>query len=283
MTNLKKSLFWVSFYLLIVLVLGQLDRADTPIINFASYFYIAAVLVVPIMVFIPSLHKVSVYVPVVFWGAVYFSLSRIIDRTLTSTSDVVVALLEFIFLEVGVWLSYQLAVAIGHSESLMDVLAQGTFPNRAIRVDQAAEQIRTEFARSRRYHRPLSLIVVTSSVYKEEVSKEVLKTLQRDMLSRLSYARIGQSVGEEIRQTDILMQDHGGRFLVLCPETPLESAVRLSERICSALKEETGLRVMCGVASFPDEALNFEDLLYTARERANKLKHFSALENSNKV
>ena len=37
MTNLKKSLFWIAFYILIVLVLGQLDRSDRPIINFAAY------------------------------------------------------------------------------------------------------------------------------------------------------------------------------------------------------------------------------------------------------
>ena len=85
MTNLKKSLFWIAFYLLIVLVLGQLDRSDRPIINFAAYFYLTAIFIVPVMVFVPSLHKVPVVVPMIFWGAIYFALLQLIDRSRTET------------------------------------------------------------------------------------------------------------------------------------------------------------------------------------------------------
>lgn len=268
----------MAFYLLVILALGQLDRADTPIINFASYFYASAILVVPIMIFIPSLHKTPVYVPAIFWGAIYLVLLRVIDRTRTSTSNVEIILLEFILLEGGVWISYQLAVAIDQSESLMDVLAQGTFPNRTIELDAASDRIKTEFSRSRRYHRPVSLLVIDIRSQVDSIEKDVLKSLQRDMLARLSSARVGQAVGEAIRQTDLLMRDHGGRFIVLCPETPLDSASLLAERIRVMLEERTGMLVTYGVASFPDEALNFEDLLYTARDRSKKVKPNSLIE-----
>lgn len=268
MTNLKKSFFWIAFYLLIVLVLAQLDRSDTPIINFAAYFYLVAIFLVPVMIFVPSLHKVSVVVPMVFWGAIYFVLLQSTDRSLTASSDVEVIVLELVILEVGVWLSYQLAVGIAQSESLMDVLAQGTFPHRAIEFDVASEQIKTEFGRSRRYHRPLSLLVVHVYPKDDEMVREMLKSLQRDVLTRLSNARIGQAIGEVIRQTDLLIRDHVGRFVILCPETDLENAVFLAERTCKIIEDRTGLHVNCGVASFPDEALTFEDLLYIARDRS---------------
>ena len=173
MTNLKKSLFWIAFYLLIVLVLAQLDRADRPIINFAAYFYLTAIIIVPVMIFVPSLHKISVVVPMFFWGAIYFALLRIIDRANTASMNVEVILLEIVLLEAGVWLSYQLAVAIESSESLMDILAQGTFPHRAIELNAASEQIKNEFARSRRFHRPLSLVVVHAFPKDEEVVREM--------------------------------------------------------------------------------------------------------------
>jgi GGDEF domain-containing protein len=251
-----------------VLVLGQLDRANTPIINFAAYFYLTAIFIVPVMIFVPSLHKVSVIVPMVFWGAVYFALLRIIDRSNTGSMNVEVIVLEIVLLETGVWLSYQLAVAIEGSESLMDILAQGTFPHRAIELDVASEQIKNEFARSRRFHRPLSLVVVHAFPKDEEVVREMLKSLQRDVLTRLSNARIGQAVGEAIRQTDLLIRDHIGRYIVLCPETNMESIVFLAERISQIVEERTGLQVNCGIASFPDEALTFEDLLSMARDRS---------------
>ena len=269
MTNLKRSFFWIAFYLLIVLVLAQLDRSDTPVINFAAYFYLVSIFVVPVMIFLPSLHKVSVVVPMIFWGAIYFALLRLIPRY-TGSSNVEVIVLEIVILEIGVWLSYQLAVGIARSESLMDVLAQSTFPHRAIEMDTASEQIKVEFSRSRRYHRPLSLLVVHSLPKDEEVVREMLKSLQRDVLTRLSNARIGQAIGEVIRQTDLLIRDKIGRFVILCPETDLESAVFLSERMCQIVEGRTGLQVNCGVASFPDEALTFEDLLYMARGRSKQ-------------
>ena len=270
MSNLKKSLFWIAFYLFVVLVLGQLDRSDTPVINFAAYFYLTAIFIVPVMIFVPSLHKVSVVVPMFFWGAIYFALLRIIDRSGTGSVNVEVVVLEIVFLEIGVWLSYQLAVAIESSESLMDILAQGTFPHRAIELEAASEKIKNEFARSRRFHRPLALIIVHAFPKDEEVVREMLKSLQRDVLTRLSNSRIGQAVGEAIRQTDLLIRDNVGRYVVLCPETNMENVIFLAERISKIVEERTGLQVNCGVASFPDGALTFEDLLYLARERSKK-------------
>lgn len=270
MTNLKRSFLWIVFYLLIVLVLAQLDRSDTPIINFAAYFYLVAIFLVPVMVFVPSLNKVSAVVPMIFWGAIYFLLLRTIKRDLTASEDVEVIILEIVIIEVGVWQSYQLAVGIQHSESLMDVLAQATFPHRVIELDAASEQIKIEFGRSRRYHRPFSLLVVHAFPKDDEVVREMMKSLQRDVLTRLSNARIGQTIGETIRQSDLLIRDRIGRFLVLCPETDLERAGFLAERICRVVEERAGLHVNCGVAAFPDEAITFEDLLKLARDRSKQ-------------
>jgi hypothetical protein len=269
-TDLRKSFFWVAFYLLIILMLGLLDRADIPIINFVSFFYILGIFSVTVMIFVPSLHKVPVMAPMVFWGAIYFSLLRVIDRSETGSTDVEVVLLELVVLELGVWLSYQLAVAIDRSESLMDILAQGTFPHRAVEMDKASELIKVEFSRSRRYHRPLSLLVVHAIPTNEEAVREMLQSLQRDMLSRLSNSRIGQAVSYAIRQTDLLIRDNVGRYIILCPETNLENAAILAVRIKHIVEERTGLHVQSGAASFPDEALTFEDLLSVARDRSEK-------------
>lgn len=281
MTDLRRSFFGVALYLLVILTLGLLDRAGTPIINFAAYFYLIAIFCVTVMVFVPSLHKVTVVVPMVFWGAIYFALLRLTDRSHTASTAVEVVLLELVLLEGGVWLSYRLAVAIDRSESLMDLLAHGTFPHRAVEMDEASDVIKTEFSRSRRYHRPLALLFVNPLPKDEEAVREMLKSLQRDMLSRLSNARIGQAISGVIRQTDLLIRDHAGAFVILCPETNLESAGLLASRIQIAVEDKTGLNIRCGVASFPDEALTFDDLLYAARERSQRAELAKSLENVN--
>jgi GGDEF domain-containing protein len=101
----------------------------------------------------------------------------------------------------------------------------------------------------------------------EKIAREMLKSVQHDLSSRFSSARVGQIIDDRIRQTDLVLRDYKGRFIVLCPETDLSSASLLGKRISQAVKERTDLRVLWGAAAFPEEALTFDDLLEKARER----------------
>lgn len=268
MTNLKRSFFWAAFYLAVIFVLGQTDYSGRPIINFASYFYLAVILAVPITLFFPSISRVSSYVPLSVWAGVYLVLLQIVDRGLSANTDEFsVIVLEFVLLEVGVWFAYQLAVQLSHAESIMDALALSAFPNRAHDIEEEQQRIKIELTRSRRYHRPLSLVMIESVGADDKVAIEMLKGIQHDLMNRFTSARVGQIIDDRIRQTDLVLRDYRGRFVVLCPETDLVSAELLANRIVQAVKERTDLLVLFGVAAFPDEALTFDDLLHTASER----------------
>ena len=249
-------------------VLGQTDYAGRPIINFASYFYLAVIVALPVTLFFPSIARVSVYMPLLVWLGVYLFLLQINDRIYSADKgDLPVIVLEFVLLEVGVWFAHQLALQINHAESVMDALALSAFPNRARDIDLEHQRIKIELTRSRRYHRPLSLVVVQSESEDEMTARDMLKSIQNDLLSRFTSARVGQIIDDCIRQTDLVMRDRRGRFIVLCPETDLANASLLAKRIAQAVKSRTGLGVLWGVAAFPEEALTFDDLLQTARER----------------
>lgn len=267
MSNLKRSLFWVAFYLAIIFFLGQLDRADRPVINLASYFYILVFIVVPCIVLIPSFYRTPQFISMIFWASIYFALSRVLDRSLSAPVSFETVFVEVVLLELGVWLSYQFAVDLAHSESLVDTMAQSAFPNQATEIETASEIISNEVTRSRRYHRPLSLLIFQASPENKEQYRELFRNFQRELLNRFSSARMGQLIGERIRQPDLLLRDRVGRFVVLCPETDKDSALLLGDRINAALSEGTGLRISWGCASFPDEALTFDDLLARAREQ----------------
>jgi hypothetical protein len=268
MTNLKRSFFWAAIYLALIFVLGQSDYAGRPIINFASYFYLAVLVAVPVTLFFPSISRVSVYVPLLVWAGVYLVLLQIINRNYSAnTGELPVIVLEFMLLEVGVWFAHQLALQISHAESVMDALALSAFPNRANDIDSENQRIKIELTRSRRYHRPLSLIVIESESEDDKTTREMLKSIQHDLLNRFTSARVGQIIDDRIRQTDLVLRDRRGRFIILCPETDLGNASLLARRISLAVKERISLNVFWGVASFPEEALTFEDLLQKARER----------------
>lgn len=268
MTNLKRSFFGAAVYLAVIFVLGQADYADRPLINFANYFYLAVLVAVPLTLFFPKISRISVYVPLLVWAVVYIVLLQVINRNYSANKgELPVIALEFMMLEVGVWFAHQLASQISHAESLMDALAMSAFPNRARDIESESQRIKIELTRSRRYHRPLSVVMIESESDDEKLTREAFRNIQHDLMSRFTSARVGQIIDDRVRQTDLVLRDYKGRFIVLCPETDLSNASLLAKRISQAIKERTSLRVLWGVAAFPEEALTFEDLLQKARER----------------
>ena len=268
MNKLKFTLFWATLYIAVVFIFGLSDNVDRPIVNFASYFYLAVLVAFPVTLFFPSIANVSPYIPMLIWAGIYMVILQVVDRTAsTEQIEFAVIVLEFLLLELGVWFAHRLAVQIGQAESIMDTLALGAFPSRARLVEQEHQQIKKEFARSRRYDRPLSLVVIEPEPEDTHATAELLKNIQDDLLHRFRSARVGQVLDEYTRQTDLILKDHRGRFVILCPETDHEIVALLAQRLGRSILERTGLNIRWGVASFPDDALSFDDLLEKAHNR----------------
>lgn len=268
MNNLKLSLLWTVLYLAAIFVLGLMDNIDRPIINFASYFYLSVLVAFPVTVFFPFISRASPFVPLLVWVGIYLVVLEVVDREPSTKSiEFTVIVLEFILLELGVWLAYRLAVQISQAESVLDALALGAFPSRVHNIDQEQQRIKIEFSRSRRYLRPLSLVVIESGKEDEKTARELIKSVQHDLSLRFRNARVCQIIDDRIRQTDLLLRDYGSRFVILCSETDGKSAVLLAERISNDVKARTDLPVLWGVASYPDDAITFDDLLLKASQQ----------------
>jgi hypothetical protein len=265
MSALKRSIFGLAIYLGAILVLAQFDYSDSPIIDFAKYFYFIVMIAIPTTIFFPLASKINVVFPIVIWGSVYFVVLQTLDRTESApNSTFPIILLEFILLIIGVWMAFQLADGIGHAESIMDAMSLSAFPNRTQNIGEATERIKIEITRSRRYHRPLGLLVFQVSLLDHEPLKKMISNVQNDIWHRFSFARIGQVIDEHIRQTDMVFHDRYNRFIILCPETNHEVSQVLAERIGAIILEKTGMKVIWGFATFPDDALNFDDLVENA-------------------
>ena len=268
MTQLRRFFLWSALYLAMIFVLGQLDLFGRPLINFASYFYLLAMIGVPVTLFFPSVTRVSTSLPMAVWAGIYVILTLLINRARSTTSDgLSVIVLELVLLEVGIWFAHQLAKQITHAESVMDELASDAFPHRAQELDEGSQRVKIELNRSRRYQRPLSLLLIEVDPEHQRSNGEVLKSIQTDIVNRFTSARVGQIIDERIRQTDLVLRDKRWRFVILCPETDLSAGLLLARRISASVHEKTGLAILWGVAAFPEEALTFDDLLRKARQR----------------
>ena len=177
-------------------------------------------------------------------------------------------IIQFLLIEIASGLAYAIGKNIDQVEHLLEGLSASTYPNRTLNLAGARDRISTELTRSRRYNRPLSVLILEFNPISQGNKTEEI--VQRDILKRFTFAKTGQLLGDYARQTDLILDDHSDHFIIVCPETDYQATKILADRIRIAVKEQMNAWVMWGTASFPNEALTFDDLLATARERISR-------------
>ena len=142
--------------------------------------------------------------------------------------------------------------------------------DRVKHMDQAEELITKEFARSRRYDTPISVMVL--KVHPEDVQfnmQRAAEEILQGMLKRYASNRLVRLLDRELRRSDLVLERMKEDEIVLVlPETTPEGTDVLADRIRSAIKKNMGINITAGYASFPDEALTFDDLLKQAQTHA---------------
>jgi GGDEF domain-containing protein len=92
-----------------------------------------------------------------------------------------------------------------------------------------------------------------------------VQEVQQAMMTRYVITSLARVFNKVLRRIDVVIeQREQGRFVILCPETNATGSNVLADRIQAAVAEQLGVSVKCGTASFPDEALTFEELVRQA-------------------
>lgn len=130
---------------------------------------------------------------------------------------------------------------------------------------------------AKRYNRPLSVIMFDIDFFKHindsyghDVGDKVLKT-------------ISNTVSSNIRATDILARYGGEEFVIIAPETTLEDAKALAEKLRKEIESflfEEGFSITC---SFGVTSLNQEDTRETILKRVDEALYKAKREGRNKV
>ena len=133
------------------------------------------------------------------------------------------------------------------------------------------ERLETELARHQRYKRELSVVLIDVDYFKK--TNDTMGHAAGDRLLKAISARIAAS----IRNVDILGRWGGEEFLVICPETDLQGATQLAQKLCESIGgspfDDLGSKtVSCGVAAVDtngklDTLMNLADKgLYAAKD-----------------
>lgn len=265
MNDLKNSVAFLFFYTLIIFGIASINYVEENIINFNPVFFILLTLAVLSGVLVRPSARFSIYVFLTIWAAIYI-LTWVMYWRDIDQEPLQVHGIQFLLTLIAAGLAFDVGRHIDQVTSLLEGLTASTFPNRTLELREAENRISAELTRSRRYHHSLAVLLVEmDEIGRERLNQNV--ALERDILSHFAVAKIGQIINECARETDLIIRDDKGRFVILCPETNHRSSMILAERIESAVAEKMGAKVVLGSSSFPDEALTFDNLVQRASER----------------
>lgn len=189
-----------------------------------------------------------------------FIISVVFYRTLTSTSKEVINELEN---------KVEIITEISETDDMLGIYNRSKF----------IDVLKSEISRSRRYNHDLSLIMfdldcfkVINDEYGHQVGDEIL-------------IEITEIIESEIREIDLFARYGGDEFMILNPETKLENAVRLAERLKKKISstnftEVNKITLSFGVTELKDKddidslLKRVDDALYKAKESRNAVYYF---------
>ncbi len=136
------------------------------------------------------------------------------------------------------------------------------------------EQLEREFARAKRYRRPLTLLYLDLDDFKA-INDRFGHAVGDDVISNLSL-----SMRAVLRSTDLLARIGGDEFAVLLPETTIKGGVGVTQKLKRALVAFTSrpdcvitsLTFSAGLAQFRFEDETIDDLLARADHAQYKAK-----------
>ncbi len=139
------------------------------------------------------------------------------------------------------------------------------------------EIIYAELERAKRYNRPFSVIMLDIDHFKEV--NDTFGHLVGDRIL-LQFASI---ISENVRNTDICGRWGGEEFLILCPETELEKAKVLANKIRIVTENFLFEIIEHKTASFGVTAYKTDDNVESLLERVDKALYMAKNEGRNRV
>jgi GGDEF domain-containing protein len=220
------------------------------------------------VIFVPALRRLHVAVSLVLWLGVYVMCRLFIfnQRPLLGGIDTYLSITELAALYILIVLAHNVARDLHDFEEAVKNITFADVSRRVRKLEDASEEIQTELIRSRRHHYPLTVMIIEPDAKSiKAVLHRTVQELQQVMMTRYIITSLARVISKQLRRTDMVLDQHErGRFIIISPDTSASSSDTLAQRIKSAAAEQLGVSVLCGVASFPDEALTFEELVHQA-------------------
>lgn len=266
MRTFRLTIFALFFFLTFVFNIERLDFTVDNAINIETFVYSMVIFIVVITLAFRSIVTTNIAIAYLIWLGVYGLIKYFINlgqSTILGGVYTYLTITEIVFIMTAITLSYWLAIQVYDIEETVKNIMFSEKKTRMVREDAAEEEVKREMYRSRRLNRPLSVIVIEPS---KDIEDVVINQTVEDVYHSLKqhYVVISLARGMDIllRRTDLLIEQFKrGRLILLSSETNREEAEILIQRIKEKVGEELDFKIYAGIASFPEDALTYGELV----------------------
>jgi hypothetical protein len=284
MRKLQDSILSLLIHIVILFNIERLNFTENQFINIATGVYVLTVVAVMLILSINWMRTVRQPVLLAISTVVFFALKLLLisRRPLVGGIFTYLTFTELGLFLVAVFLAHNLAINLKEFEQNARLFSFANI-HKLKRVQEAYKDIDAEIYRSRRFRRPLSVIVLEqdSKVLNSNLNK-LSQNAQRALMEQYFSIIFAKKLASQLRETDLLLEnDKNGRLVILSPDTGVAETKTLINRL-NSLAESSEFSINFGTATFPDHALAFEQLLAHAetnlQERENDPINVDALE-----
>jgi len=281
MKHLARSMIALLIGLAVFFNIERMDFGQQNVIDIQTFVYVLGILAVLAVIMIPAMWNTPLPVSLALWLGLYLlcRLSFFSSRPLLGGVHTYLSITEVALLSILVGLAHNVGRSLHDFEEAVKNITLSDVNRRVRNMDEAIEDIRMELVRSRRHQRPLTVMVIEA---KPESIRAVLhrtvQEVQRAMMTRYVVTSLARVIGNQLRRTDMVLdQRDRGRFVILSPDTNVASSSVVVGRIQAAAAEQLGVSIACGLASFPDDALTFDELVHRAEGHLQESMEVSKL------
>ncbi len=276
MRRLPTSIVAFIIGLAIFYNIERLDFGQQNVVDIDSFVYVLGLVAVVSVIWGPLLRRANVLVSFAVWFSIYISVKLLLTvvlgrHPLLGGIYTYLSITEAALLLIVVWLAHTVASALDDFEGAVEKVTFIDNNKRIRRLDEATDEIQHEIFRSRHYHHPLSIVIVKPEPgFIQTALHRAVQEVQQTMVKTYVINSMVQTFSKYIRRTDLILEQRDQeRFMILCPDTTASDLTLLVEYLQVVAQERFGASVACGTATFPDEAITFEELMRQAECRLN--------------
>jgi len=271
MTSFERSLLMLIVYLTVFYNIERIDLGQENIVDISSVLYVVVLFILLAIFLVPFLRKVKTPVHIVLWAGFYIlvriAVSSFYDRPIWGGVYTYLTITEISLLAIAVFLACEVRKYQDDFRQALENLTLAGLSHRVQHKNEAYTDIQKEILRSRRHHYPLSAIVVEpdASSVNIALNRSVLE-IQKAMMNRYATNNLMRLASNMLRRTDLIIDQviDKDSFVILLPDTDADEASKLGTRFQELVNSKMGIRIDYGHATFPDEALTFDDLVFQA-------------------